>query len=337
MNELDTIKKIYFASQRPVMLLGLAGEFLWCNPQGMAVNLMSHIGTIASHIGTSDKFLLSSPIFSGECELRRCEGIGKGIYIAEVFDIANNNKSHYDSEYLNLVIRNGVSMITSTLQLIYDEFGSQLSENGIKYLNNGMLGCYDMLRGVAICRDSNRAEVKSGGDDIVDFSCLTEDFCQELAAFSSKLPISFNSKIEPGIFVSCDYDLLYNAVVWLVMEFCRKYVICDLTLKLRKDGENAVFSIDVNDNETVFDESIIRRHEEICHTNSDINRCVDNLVDAIGGKKYEDNGFSVPMCAITSIPLKSPKVRYKADRFSKSRVILSGIYRIDYFDSCDGK
>ncbi|MBQ7131326.1 MAG: hypothetical protein IJO29_02030 [Oscillospiraceae bacterium] len=334
MDELGIVKSLYGNYRRPVMILSRTGEFLWCNPKGCAVNMMSLAGDIAKNIGTSDRFLLQSAMLNGSCELHYCEDIGEGIYIAEVLDdkMSAALRNGSDSEYLDSVIRNGVSMISSSLQLIYDELGDKLDADSVMYLNNGMLGCYDMLRGASMCRDA-KCTITHHNDEIVDFSCLVGDFYDELNALSKRIPIDFDAQIESGIFVQCSYELLYNALVWFVMDVCRKNTISDLTIRLEKQGANAVFSVQAHDNGRIFDETVLRMYRDVADNAARTRRCVDNLIGIAGAAKCGDNSFSLPMCSITAIPLKSPQVRYKSDRFSKSRVVLSDIYKIDYFDS----
>lgn len=332
MEELEIIKKLYKTCKRPVLILSKTGEILWCNPCGMAVNMSKFAKVISNNLGVRNKFHLNSALIGGSCEITYCDNIENGVYIAELFadKDADDLRKYSDIEYLDSVIRNGVSMISSSLQLVYDELGDKIDDEGIMYLNNGMLGCYDMLRGTAMCRDAKRAAVNSG-NNIVDLSCLVDDLYAELKTLSQHIPIEFSSRIEPGIFVQCNYDMMYDAIIWLVMDVCRKNAISDLKICLEKHNENAVLSVFAQDNRRIYDDKALRLYRDFADNAVRTRKCVDNLIAAAGAEKYGENGITLPMCEITSIPLKSPQVRYKGDRFSKSRVIFSDIYNLDYF------
>lgn len=332
MEELDTVKKLYCTCRRPVMLLNKSGETLWCNPSGIAVNMYKFAGVILKNIGISSRFKLENALIGGVCEITYCDDIGDGLYIAEL--IADNDDDglhkHSDVEYLDSVIRNGVSMISSSLQLIYDEIGDRLDKDSMLYLNNGMLGCYDMLRGIAMCRD---AKCKSAGkaDNIVDLSCLVDELYTELKTLSRRIPIDFSSKIESGVFVKCNYDKIYDAIIWLIMDVCRKSALSDFEICLEKQNENAVISVCAQDNHRNLDENVLRVYRDFADNAMRTHKCLDNMITVAGAFKCGENAIALPMCKITSIPLKSPQVRYKGDRFSKSGVVLSDIYKLDFF------
>lgn len=332
---IDIIKRIYEKHQRPVMVLDNEKELIWCNMQANVINAAACYAEIRKNAGIISEFAIGNDIFFGKCELKFCSDIASGIYIVEIFVVEKTvEKSHSDkeNERLNYIIREGVFMISSTLQLLYDELDSENSADSIAYLNNGMLGCYDMLRAVSLSVDYQKAVSSRNCNSVVDFSCLVDDIFGELEQFSDKLSIKFQKDIEPGIFVECDYDSLYNAVSHLIHNVCRKNIMNDITIVLQKSGNDALFSVEAGNKNGIADGKLLRKNREFDSEYRITQECIGNIINTLSGRFVSHNSFSVPMCNITSIPLKSPQMRYKADRFSKSRVLLSDIYKIDYFD-----
>lgn len=341
MNDFETIKQLYANHRRAVWVFSESKELIWSNDIATALDFNDEISSNISD-ELVDDFDIASAKIIGRCEIKRVEASDSVFYIAEVFERKKINQYEDGGLMFNSAVRESINRISNSLQNIYYELDDNVKEH-LPSLNRGMLGCYDALRCVELADDLLAVESVDysslGADDVIDYSNAIKSACNQISEVAVKINLNFENSVEAGIFGKNTSRLILSAVMQLVLISLRRNPFGKLCLELERSGDFAVLTVNrENAKHSEINENILRKY--VCNGNTNVlsRRYIESFVKRCRGKLCLDDdgdiiGFELPTCSPIDLTFSSgDDGYYHGNRFSKCRILFSGIYNIGFFE-----
>ncbi len=341
MENLEMIKRVYTKHRRAVMLFDDSVRLVWANDMAIAYGLILQSDEISQNIKAYPNcdFNIETEDFNGKCEVEYFDSEDGAIYVAEFFGNAKGANSN-SSENLRLAVREGINRITNSLQNVYFDLGDNAKEHLLS-LNSSMSGCYDVLRSLELADDIALVESAVFLElvETVDFSNVVKLVAHQLSEVAQRAKFDIEESLQAGVFTKCPARLLISAVSQLAFLVLRKNPYGKLTLELSANKKTAKLTAKCQRkknkaaNEKISDDRVNDGHIALLsqsYLESFAKKCNGRLcVNAKG----EIIGFELPVCKAEDLTFSSgDEGFYRGNRFSKCRILLSGIYNIGYFE-----
>lgn len=342
MDNLDTIKQLYTKHRRAVMFFDDSARLVWANDMAISLGLILQSDEISQNIKEYPNcdFCVETDDFSGRCEVERFDAEDQTIYITEFFGSAKSGADSNSQENLRFTVREGINRITNSIQNIY--YG--LDDDAKKYLallNSSMFGCYDVLRTLELTDDLALVESAAFAKivETVDFSNVVKLVCHQIAEVAQRAEIDFNESIQAGVFTKCPARLLISAVSQLASLKLRKNPYGKLTIELSADEKCAKLTAKCSKTKnTVTNKKLLPDRVNDGYITGLSKTYLESFAKKCNGRLCLDKngeivGFELPLCKAEDLTFSSgDEGFYRGNRFSKCRILLSGIYNIDYFE-----
>ncbi len=341
MNNLDTTKRLYTKHRRAVMFFDGSARLIWANDMAISHGLILQTDEISQNIKEYPNcdFNIDSDDFSGRCEVECFDIEDQTIYITEFFGSAKSSADSNSQENLRFAVREGVNRIANSIQNIYYDLDESAKEH-LTSLNSGMFGCYDVLRSLELTDDLALVESTAFLKllETVDFSNVVKLVCHQISEVAVRAEFDFCESIQAGVFVKSPARLLISAVSQLATLALIKNPYGKLAIQLSADGKSAKFTAKCSrtKNTAANKKSLPDRANDgyitglsKTYLESFAKKCNGSLCfDKYG----EIIGIELPICKAEDLTFSSgDEGFYRGNRFSKCRILLSGIYNIDYF------